>query len=55
MDKHKVKHIRMDKKMSIQDLANYLDINASTVWRYEQGKAKPRGPVKKLLKMLEDE
>ena len=37
----KLKHIREEKQLSIQEVANKLEISRITLWAYESGKRKP--------------
>lgn len=37
----KLKHIREEKQLSIQEVANKLGISRITLWAYESGKRKP--------------
>jgi putative transcriptional regulator len=47
--------LRKSRSMSLEQLAAQLNVRPDTVARWEAGKTQPRGPVLRLLEILEKE
>jgi len=52
MNNTQIKKLRLSIPATRNEFANHLDVDASTIWRWETGRSKPRPAHIRMLKKL---